>query len=498
MEKPKRTLRQQHGEEFVMSNLTDLRPESGFRQNYDRLAVDKINEAALRILEGTGLRFDNAEAIEIFRKAGAKIKDGKVVHIQSELVDWALKCAPKNIAIYDRHEEVAMDLGGDRNYYGAGSDCANLYDLETGQRRQAVLDDVHNGILILDALPNVDFAMSMLMPADVPLGRHEMYQMEAMLAGTVKPMVFVGESEASTVCAAEMLAAVRGSYEALAAKPLGINYVNSVSPFIHNDQSVRRLMYGAKMNMPTVYHPGQGRGTISPMTAAGTVALGQAAQMGVLVLHQLVREGAPMIRGLPGDGLLDLKSMVSIYLSPDIGRLGWLVAKADGLPLFGTAGCSDAKIFDVQAAAEAAMSLVNASLSGANLIHNLGYLDSAMTYCFELLTLSDEIVGWLRHLLAPRTVDDEALALEAIDELSRKGGNFLSHRHTLKHLKETWTTDLFDHLSYANWLQKGGLTCDQKIKANVARLLKEHRPEPLPPAVRDRLTEIRSRYVSGL
>lgn len=481
-----------------MSNHKDLRLELSSGQNHDRQVVDKINEAARRILESTGLRFDNAEAVEIFKKAGVKIRDGNVVNIHSDLVDWALKCAPKNISIYDRHEELAMDLGGDRNYYGAGSDCANLYDPETGQRRQAVLDDVHKGVLILDALPNIDFAMSMLMPADVPLGRHEIYQMEAMLSGTVKPMVFVGESEASTVCAAEMLAAVRGSFEALAAKPLGINYVNSVSPFIHNDQSLRRLMYGAKMNLPTVYHPGQGRGTISPMTAAGTVALGQAAQLGVLVLHQLVREGAPMIRGLPGDGLLDLKTMVSIYLSPDIGRLGWLVAKADGLPLFGTAGCSDAKILDAQAAAEAAMSLVNASLSGANLIHNLGYLDSAMTYCFELLTLSDEIVGWLRHLLAPRAVDEEALALKVIDELSREGGNFLNHRHTLKHLKETWSTDLFDHLSYANWQQKGSLTCDQKLRSKVTRLLKDHRPELLPPAVQDRLAEIRTRYVGSL
>jgi trimethylamine--corrinoid protein Co-methyltransferase len=462
--------------------------------SHAKLNAEKIHDAALSILERTGLRFDNAEAVEILRKAGVRISNGNIAHPDRKIVEWAIKCAPKSVKVYNRQEELAMDLGGDRNHYGAGSDCAHLYDPRTGYRRQALMSDVIDGMRILDALPHIDFAMSMVMPSDTPLGHHEVYQMEAMLSGTGKPVVFVGESEASTISAAEMMAVIRGSFEALAEKPLGVNYINSVSPFIHNDHSLRRLIYGARKGLPTVYQPGQGRGTVGPMTAAGNVALGHAAQMGLLVLQQLVKEGAPMIRGLPGEGMMDLKTMVSLYMPPDMGRLTWETAKLAGLPLFGTAGCSDAKVFDCQAAAEAGMSLVLQSLGGANLIHDLGYLDSAMTYSFDMLVLSNEIIGWLKQFMAPAVINDETLALDVIDQLGHQGGNFLGHKHTFKHMRETWEPWLFDHLSYQNWKAKGSLTFQQKANTEVLKILESHCPEPLHSSKLSRLREIRDKY----
>ena len=39
-----------------------------------------------------------------------------------------------------------MHLGGDRTYYGVGSDCMSTYDLDTGEHRKAVLQDVVNGV----------------------------------------------------------------------------------------------------------------------------------------------------------------------------------------------------------------------------------------------------------------------------------------------------------------------------------------------------------------
>ncbi|MDR2386160.1 MAG: trimethylamine methyltransferase family protein, partial [Deltaproteobacteria bacterium] len=409
----------------------------------------KIHEAALSIMERTGFRFDLPEAVRLFKAAGCPIKDNGAVTIPAKLVERALASAPRTIAVYDRCGHLAMDLGQDRNYYGPGSDCANLYDLSTGLRRQAKFSDLEQALSIADGLKEIDFVMSMLIPDDLPLGCHEYFQMEAMLAATKKPMVFVGETELSTLCAIEMMVLIRGDADKLKEKPLGINYINSTSPFIHNTESVKRLLLGAKMGLPTVYQPGQGAGSAGPVTPAGNIALGHASQMAALTLHQLAQEGAPMIRALPGEGMMDLKTMVSIYLSPDMGRLGWQMAKAHGLPLFGTAGMSDSKCFDAQAAAEAAMSLTYNSLYGANLIHDLGYLDSAMTFSHELLILCDELITWLKRHLAPPEINQETLALDLIDQLGHQGGFFLNQRHTLKHLAQCcWSPKLFSHQSY--------------------------------------------------
>ena len=65
-----------------------------------------------------------------------------------------------------------MWLGGQRSYVGVGSDCMHLYDPYTGIRRRAVMQDVVTGVArLVDGLPNIDFVMSMFLPA-TPHRRH--------------------------------------------------------------------------------------------------------------------------------------------------------------------------------------------------------------------------------------------------------------------------------------------------------------------------------------
>ena len=61
------------------------------------------------------------------------------------------------------------------------------------------------------------------------------------------------------------------------------------------------------------------------------------------------------------------------------------VARHCGLPSWGYAGCSDAKVFDEQAAADAAHWVLMSALAGANLVHDLGYLESGLTSSFDML-----------------------------------------------------------------------------------------------------------------
>jgi trimethylamine--corrinoid protein Co-methyltransferase len=53
-------------------------------------------------------------------------------------------------------------------FYGPGSDCLNIIDHRTGERRQPVLQDIVERMIVADALPNIDFVMSMVLPVDVP------------------------------------------------------------------------------------------------------------------------------------------------------------------------------------------------------------------------------------------------------------------------------------------------------------------------------------------
>lgn len=453
----------------------------------DQLSL--LHDASLEIIARTGMRFYEAEALELFKRAGVSVSDGNLVRIPPNRVEWALRCVPKNITIFDRHGRRAMELGGYRSYFGVGSDCMHIYDLDSGARRKAIRQDVVQGVRLVDALPNLDFVMSMFLPSDVPEDVYERHQMAIMLQESTKPIVFVGTEATSTVYALEMAATVAGGLESLERQPFVVNYVNVVSAFRHNEQSVKRLLYAAERNIPTIYSPGKARGTMAPITVAGAMALGNAAELAGLVLSQLKREGSPFLRPKPGSEGMDMRTMVSLYASPDGGPFGWELAHFYGIPTFGAAGCSDAKLFDAQAAAEATLTLFDNTVNGANLIHDIGYLDCAMTGSLELVAFCDELIGWLRRYLRRLEISEETLALDLIHEIG-PDGHFVETAHTLRHVREDWRPTLLDRQSFHRWTEQGSTTLQQRATKKVWELVEHHRAEPLPKKVREALQAI--------
>lgn len=463
-------------------------------QNIDRsnsLTQDQISllhSASLEIMARTGMRFFAQEALDLFKKGGAKVTDGNLVYIPSNLVDWAIRTVPKNITIYDRTGKRVMNLGGRRSYFGPGSDCMHIYDLDSGVHRKAVLNDVINAVRLADALPNLNFVMSMYLPSDVPEESYERHQMAIMLQESIKPIVFVGIEANSTVFAVKMAEIVAGGATQLQRYPFIINYVNTVSAFQHNEQSLQRLLYAAERNLPSIYAPGNSRGMTAPMTVAGSLAVGNAGQLAGLVLSQLKREGSPFIRSDPSGGLMDMKSMVSLYSAPEGGSFGWDLAHYYGIPTFGAAGCSDAKIFDAQAAAEAALTLFENTSNGANLIHDVGYLDCAMTGSLEFLYFNNEIIGWLKQYLHKVEINEETLALDLIHEIG-PDGNFLEAEHTFKHVREYWQPTILDRLDYSRWADQGSRTLQERANDKVKEIIVDHHADPLPESVVQKLND---------
>jgi trimethylamine--corrinoid protein Co-methyltransferase len=149
------------------------------------------------------------------------------------------------------------------------------------------------------------------------------------------------------------------------------------------------------------------------------------------------------------------------------------------IPMFSTAGCSDSKCLDEQAAIEATLSIMAAGLSGANLIHDIGFLESALIGSHEMVVLSDEVVGMVKRFLAGVRVDDETLAVDVVKEVG-PGGNFLAHEHTVRNLRrELWFPKLIDRQKYDSWQKAGALRMGQRIQARVDEILKTHQPPPL-------------------
>jgi trimethylamine--corrinoid protein Co-methyltransferase len=449
----------------------------------------KLHRASLEILERTGARLHHQPAIDLLRKAGAKVSEGNRVRIPAALVEKALNTAPKRVTLYNRHGEPVIPLEGQRTFFGTGSDCLNILDHRTGERRKPVLQDIVEGVTLCDALPHIDFVMCMFLPVDVPTMVADRYQMEVMLNYTTKPIIFVTTDLAGCVDAVEMAGAVVGGADALQQHPLVGCYINVTTGLRHNEEALQKLLYLSARGLPAAYIPVALGGITAPVTVAGNMAIWNAGSLVGLVLSQLNREGAPFITSGWGASALDMRTLVSPYVEPEKQFVAQELAHLYNLPMFALGGCSDAKLVDQQAGIEAALTLLTNALAGSHLVHDLGYLESGLSGSLAQLVICDELVGWIRTALAEVEIDDETLALDVIDAVG-PDGQFLNTGHTLGHFRQRWYPTLIERSNYEGWLNNGGQDLGRRAARRVERLLAEHKPEPLPADVQKRLREI--------
>lgn len=453
---------------------------------------EKLFWACLEVLERTGVRLFDEEALALLRRAGVTVEEGNRVRIPSGLVEKALATVPKRVTLYDSQGKAAMPVAGYRSFFGPGSDCLHIIDHRTGERREAQLQDVVDAMRVADALPNIDFVMCMFLPHDVPQAVVDRYQMEVMLNHTTKPIFFVTTEFSGCEDAVAMAEAAVGGAEALRRRPRAACYVNVTTGLIHNREALQKLLYLAEKGVPAAYVPSTQGGVTAPVTPAGALVVSQAGALVGLVLSQLQREGAPFIMPGWGGNMLDMRTTVQPYADPDKRGLAPDFVHYLGLPMFALAGCSEAKTVDQQAAAEAALTLMTDALCGANIVHDLGYLESGLTGSLAQLVICDEIVSWLEHFTRGVDVSDEALALDLIDEVG-PDGSFLESDHTYAHFRERWYPRLFERDNYEGWLARGGKNLGERAAERVEAILCEDGAERLPDDVARQVRAIRQR-----
>ena len=237
-----------------MAEVTLDKPQMG-GSRFTRLTLDQcdqLHRASLTILERTGVRLFDPEALELVKSAGAQVSDGNRVRIPHRLVERALSTAPKNVTFYNRTGVPAMPVEGHRIFFGPGSDVLNIVDHRTWERRSPMLQDVVNGIAVCDALDNIDFVMSMFLPGDVDQRIADRYQMEVMLNHTIKPIVAVTYEMSGLADAIEMAEIGAGGPEALRAKPVVACYINGTTGLLHKQDALQQLRDLAEKGLPAL------------------------------------------------------------------------------------------------------------------------------------------------------------------------------------------------------------------------------------------------------
>ena len=481
--------------------MNDL-PTPGLSGRMTVLSEEKcqaIYDAALGIIADVGMTVPHAAARELLVGAGATVEGEDLVRIPRDLVAGARATVPSMIPVYDRSGELAMRLGGYSSYFGTGSDLMNTYDLESGERRPSVLADVGRMARLCDALPNIDFVMSSAYPQDVPACAAYLESFRAMVSNTTKPLVVTAAGRDDLEVMGKIAGELRGGAEELRAKPYFIQYGEPVSPLMHPVEVLDKLLFCADWGIPLVYAPAPMAGATAPITHAGQIMQGVAESLFGLVIHQLRRPGAPFITG-SASGKLDMSTLQTLYnaaerYTTDLGILE--MARWLDIPNWSFAGTSDSHCVDAQAAIDATQVTLFSMQAGANLNHDVGYLDFGLTCAPELVVIVDEIISMNRRVFEGIAVNDDTLAADVVAAVG-PGGDFLRTRHTRVHARALqWKPTMFNRVTQAQWEAEGALDLREKARRKALGILADHRPEPLPANVEKTMDGLVEAFVAA-
>ncbi|MGD2165978.1 MAG: trimethylamine methyltransferase family protein [Anaerolineae bacterium] len=440
-----------------------------------------VHLASLEILRRTGVRVYHDEALGLLRDSDVVVSDENLVRFSADIAEWALDQAPSRIALCRRGgADVVAPLEGRRVNFGPGSDCLNYLDPRTGARRKFKAEDVVECVRLVDALPELDFCMSMGIPADLETDSAYRWQFAKMMEHTTKPIVFVCDDRADCEAIVAMAAAAAGDVNKLRLNPSLLLYSEPSTPLKHSETATGKLLYMAEQALPIVHSPAPMMGGTAPATMAGGLALGNAEVLSSLVMHQLKRPGAPFVYG-SGLHHLDMRTTISVYSAPEFELARVAVAEMGrfyDLPTWGYAGHSDSCTMDEQAAADAVFSVLASLLAGSNLVHDVGYLEAGLTTSPEMIVFTAEMIQMLRRFMGGVSLDAHSLALDVIHSVG-PGGEFLSTEHTMDHFRDFWEPTLFNRQRVEDWVEAGSKRLGDRLRDRTVAIIDGHEPEPL-------------------
>jgi trimethylamine--corrinoid protein Co-methyltransferase len=453
--------------------------------------IERLYRATLECLSRTGVNVLNEEARHLLAKAGADV-DGVRVRIPPHIIQDAIASTPRGFTIWGRDGRHAMHVVPDKVYYGPGPTCTYFIDPFTGERRHTRRGDPGMTARVCDALPNIDYVMSLGLISDVTPTLASVYEYAEMIANTTKPVLPWAFQVDQVKDLYAMALAVTGSAEAFRRRPLFGFFSTWQSPLIHTDHDLENVFWAVEHDIPVIYIGGGTAGSTGPVTGAGLIVSYLAGALSGLAILQLKKRGAPVcIGGVPEP--MDLRTGRPAYGGPEMSLYSAAMSDISrylGLPFMGTAGASEAKVVDQQAAIESTFQVLLSALSGATLVHDVGFLDCADIGSLEMLVMNDEIIAMTRRIMRGIEVTDETIMLDLIDQVG-PGGEFMSTMETARLCRtEIWTPTLMDRDPWVNWEAAGSLTMLDRIRRKLHRILESHTPAPLPDGAAERIQQI--------
>lgn len=285
---------------------------------------NEIFEAALRILERTGCIVKNAKAVEILKKAGARV-DGEHVWIKPYMVERALSTAPKEVNVYDTNGNIRMELSAKngKSHFLPGITNQHIIDRHTNVKRPTVYKDAYETGMVCEALPNFDAVAGLcFLESECDPLVADIYETRALLETTNKPHSFWNANRYNLEAQIEMFSVICGGRDKFLQRPTVVCQAAPSSPLSHEDEVLERTMLQWELGLPVMYGPTTMMGATTPSTIAGSYVVALADSFVGLILSQEINPGCPFLSStatVPFDMSVMTPSLTGPEASPQPG-----------------------------------------------------------------------------------------------------------------------------------------------------------------------------------
>ena len=450
--------------------------------------LERIYDAALRVLEEVGMQMDHPKALDILEGQGARIdKSINRVYFSPELIASKLKLVPKQFTYHGRTPEFdyTASLDGPMGARSNGG-CIGYLDLDTGIYRRANIADWRQVNHLADALPNIR-GVGNFHCGDVPMNTSDIHSARALLESGRKCAMHGAATAETFRYQVELLLAARGTREALAERSQIHHNITVTNPLFltydHLEQLFIAVEYGIPIDVPVMSITG----ITSPITVVGTLVQNLAEELGTLTLIQSIKPGFPVafftdpIIGNMRTADVMCGAPEAALLIAGICQIG---TELLGLPTetigFDTDGHSSA-----QTMFQKAQNLIFQTMSGGKMVVGCGCIESILTLCPVQLVIDDELIAIAERLNRKMIVDEDSLAVEAIKRVGPRG-SYIIDDHTFEglHSGEIVELELSERDSRRQkWIDSGRQTIETRAREKAKALVKNHVVPPLPDEV---------------
>jgi trimethylamine---corrinoid protein Co-methyltransferase len=455
--------------------------------------VERILNAAFRVLEEAGLEIRSAAAREVYRRAGALVdENAQMVRLGRDIVEAQLALAPQRFRLYARNPERHLHVGDNVVNFGPVTGAPHLNDRERG-RRYGDIEGFRNILRLTHVLGVLHWQGGIVVePVDLPVAtRHlAMYQAHIECSDLVWAARGIGGVQAQDAIA--LSAIEQGcTIEDLAARPTLMTVTNVNSPRRVDEEILDNIMVMARHGQCVVITPFTLMGAMAPVTLAGALVQQTAEALGIVTLCQMLRPGTPCVVG-GFTSNVDMRTGSPAFGTPEYVHAvlaGAQIGRRLKLPVR-TSAVNASPVVDAQSTYETQFSLQAAILSHSHLVnHAAGWLEGGLSASLEKIVVDAELLRNWAEMLKPVAFDEDDLAVDAIKAVAA-GGHFFGESHTLARYERAFYRPLLsDWSNFENWTEAGSRDATTRATGIWKKALADYVPPPLDPAVKEAVNE---------